>query len=95
MNEENGNYNFNVEGLDHLDEPPQILDLSEHDRRRLENEILFCTQGVGNIKNVGGFDVYVKNEHCEESIRDLIKNIKNDNPRIPAVKQTLGNWNFL
>jgi hypothetical protein len=37
---------------------------------------LFYAQGVGNIKKVGEFDVYVKNEHCEESIRDLIKAIK-------------------
>jgi hypothetical protein len=50
---------------------------------------------VGNVKNVGGFDVYVKNEHAEESIRDLIKSIKHDHPTVPAVKQTLGNWNFL
>jgi hypothetical protein len=71
------------------------VDISEADRRRLENEILFCTQGVGNVKNVGGFDVYVKNEHAEESIRDLIKSIKHDHPTVPAVKQTLGNWNFL
>lgn len=52
-------------------------------------------QGVGNIKEVGGFDVYVKNEHCEESIKDLIKTIKHENPRLAVVKETLGKWNFL
>lgn len=37
----------------------------------------------------------MKNEHCEDSIRDLIKAIKTDQPKLAAVKCILGRWNFL
>jgi hypothetical protein len=35
---------------------------------------------------VNGYDVYVKSEHCVDSIRDLIKAIKNENAKLPVVK---------
>jgi hypothetical protein len=69
--------------------------LTNEEIRQLESELLFYTQGVGQIKKIDEFDVYVKNEHCEDSIRDLIKAIKQDHPSLSTVKLTLGSWNFL
>ena len=43
-----------------------------------EAELLFWVQGVGSIKQVGGIDVFVKHEHCEESLKELFKYIKFD-----------------
>lgn len=90
------NYNFDVDDVAAASQADQqIIALSKEEQNQLENEILFYAQGVGNIKKVGEFDVYVKNEHCEESIRDLIKAIKQENAKLPVTRQTLGKWNFL
>ena len=69
--------------------------MTEEEKNKKENELLFWVQGVGNIKQVGGIDVYVKHEHCEESLKELQKYIKFDRQREPFVRQTLGRWNFL
>jgi len=50
---------------------------------------------VGSIKQVGGLDVYVKHEHCEESLKELFKYLKFDSPKEPFVRTKLGSWNFL
>ena len=60
-----------------------------------EKDILFIIQGVGSVKNVQSLDVYVKDEHCESSLKDLIRQIKLDNPKWPIAKQILGKWSFL
>jgi hypothetical protein len=50
---------------------------------------------VGSVKNIGGIDVYVKSEHCEESLRDIIKNLKQESPKLPLIKHILSKWQFL
>lgn len=45
-----------------------------------EKDILFIIQGVGSVKNVQSLDVYVKDEHCESSLKDLIRQMKLDSP---------------
>ena len=57
------------------DEPERM---TEEDKRKKEGELLFWVQGVGSIKQVGGLDVYVKHEHCEESLKELFKYVKVD-----------------
>ena len=52
--------------------------MTEEDKSKKEAELLFWVQGVGSIKQVGGLDVYVKHEHCEESLKELFKQIKFD-----------------
>ena len=69
--------------------------MTEEDKRKKEGELLFWVQGVGSIKQVGGLDVYVKHEHCEESLKELFKYVKVDSQREPFVRQTLGEWAFL
>ncbi len=48
---------------------------------------------MGSIKSVGGIDVYVKNDHCEESVKELIKLLKFDDSL--QTKLILGTWEFL
>ena len=45
-----------------------------------EKDILFIIQGVGSVKNVQSLDVYVKDENCESSLKDLIRQMKMDSP---------------
>ena len=52
--------------------------MTEEEKSKKENELLFWVQGVGSIKQMGGLDVYVKHEHCEESLRELQKYLKFD-----------------
>jgi hypothetical protein len=40
-------------------------------------------------------DVYAKDEHCEVSLREIIKLIKSDSEKIPLAKNILGKWSFL
>ena len=65
------------------DEPERM---TEEDKRKKEGELLFWVQGVGSIKQVGGLDVYVKHEHCEESLKELFKYVKVDSQREPFVR---------
>lgn len=37
----------------------------------------------------------MKSEHCEESLRDLIKNLKQESPKLPLIKHILSKWQFL
>ena len=64
-------------------------------RAQIEKEILFQVQGVGSVKTIGGIEVYVKSQYCEESLRELIKHLKNDNAKEPLIKHTLTKWQFL
>ena len=73
-----------------LDE--DIMDQRELDRKF--NDLLFCVQGVGSYKEINGMQVYVKHEHCLESLKDIYKHLKNDGSAYPFIRLTLGNWNF-
>jgi hypothetical protein len=68
------------------------LDQRELDRKF--NDLLFCVQGVGSYKNINGLEVYVKHEHCLESLKDIYKHLKVDGTAHPFIRITLGNWNF-
>lgn len=56
---------------------------------------MFLVQGVGQIKSVGGQDVYVKRDACEHSLRELIKHLKFETPKHPTVRTILHDWQFL
>lgn len=49
---------------------------------------------MGSIKNINDYDVYVKHEHCEESLRDILSNLRKDGSTYPMVKLYLGSWGF-
>ena len=75
--QDNNDFDFDVGEF----EPSQNKSFSADEKQKLEREILYCVQGVGSIKSVGGVDVYVKSDSCEDSIRELIKHLKFDQTR--------------
>lgn len=36
---------------------------TDRDEQKVLDELLFCVQGVGSIKNINGLDVFVKDEY--------------------------------
>ena len=61
------------------DEDEEGLQLmSETAKSEAEKEILFWVQGIGTIKKIGGSDVFVKREGCEDCLQSLIKLVKSD-----------------
>ncbi len=61
--------------------------------------MLFAVQGLGSVRTVRQGDkyieAYIKGPHCEESIKDLVKFIRNDLPGNPKVKMILSNYNIV
>lgn len=89
--------NESLGDLDDIDDGVDQVDQSEIDRNRdrLQDDLLFNIQGVGAIKKINGYDVYVKNKDCETSLNYLYRMIKNESIYEPWVKETLGQWKFL
>lgn len=46
--------------------------MDKYEEEKLFADLLFSVQGVGSIKNVNGYDVYVKHEHCDESLKYIL-----------------------
>jgi hypothetical protein len=59
------------------------------------NQLLFWVQNVGSVKNVKGIEVFVKNEYCEENLKDINKFLRSENSEKPTIRRELGKWNFL
>ena len=70
-------------------------ELEPEEKQKLEAEILFWINGVGGIKQVGEADVYVKHDHCEESLRELFKMLRFDSKKNPHVTNKIGEWRFV
>lgn len=70
-------------------------ELQNEFNKKLESEILFWINGVGGIKQVGEADVYVKHEHCEESLREIFKKLRFDSKKNPHVHHKVGEWKFV
>lgn len=83
------------ENLDQNKEEQEEEKMDQREEQRLFQELLFCVQGVGSEKLINGFNVYYKHEHCEESLKDLLQNLRRDGQTYPYVKLTLGGWEFL
>ena len=47
-------------------------------KNRTLKDLLFAVQGVGQEKEVNGVKVFVKHSHCEASLQDIYRKIKND-----------------
>lgn len=93
--EEGVGYNFDMEMDQEDDGDDAAVQIDPEELRRKQNEILFATQGVGRVKNINGYDVYVKNKQCEASLRDIHKFLKHESMAQPTAKLTLGEWEFL
>lgn len=68
---------------------------TDAERERTQNDILFAIQGVGQIKTLNNNEVYVKNAHCEVSLKDIFRELNRDHGVHPIVRLTLGEWKFL
>ena len=80
------------------DEPENVQERMQEMKRkkdRCEDDILFNIQGIGAVKKINGYDVFVKNKDCETSLNYLYKSIKNESNFDPWAKQILGEWKFL
>ena len=80
-----------------LEDDQKDIDEGMMDKRELDrkfNDLLFCVQGVGSYKEINGMQVYVKHEHCLESLKDIYKHLKNDGSAYPYIRLELGNWSF-
>lgn len=75
-NIDNDNYDPGLEEGRGDEEGEFVIDQKELDRKF--NDLLFCVQGVGSYKDINGFQVYVKHEHCLESLKDIYKHLKVD-----------------
>ncbi|CDW80133.1 UNKNOWN [Stylonychia lemnae] len=90
----NNEYGLGDNDMDDIENVEAKMD--EEEQNRLFKELLFCVQGVGSVKNINGYDVYVKNEsYCEDSLKDLYSNLKRDGDTYPIVRLFLGEWGLL
>jgi len=69
--------------------------MEDNEIKKLQNDILFEVQGVGQIKNINGYDVYVKSEQCDDCLKNIFRFLQRDGNTFPLVRLTLGEWGFL
>lgn len=93
MEEKNVYSNLNIDAMDDMFND----DNNEHSKnmQKFFNELLFCVQGVGSVKDVKGIEIFVKNKYCEESLKDIHKFLRNENPLKPIIRRELAKWNFI
>lgn len=60
-----------------------------------QNDLLFSVQGLGGIKEINNLEIYIKNNHCEDSLKELIRILKRDDPDHPFARIELSKWNIL
>ena len=74
----------------HLDEH-----FNKEDDEQFQNDLLFAVQGLGGVKKFNELEIYIKNNHCEESLKELIRILKKDEPDHPFARLELSKWNIL
>ena len=75
---------------DHIDE-----DMNRRDLHAFKNQILFNVQELGAVKIYHNNEIFLKGEHCEDSLKDLNKAVRKDGLDDPITKLQLGEWNVL
>ena len=81
---------------DHQNFEDQIDDeMNRQDKQKFTNDILFCVQELGSVKLYHNNEIFMKGQHCEDSLKDLNKFCKNDDADKPITKLELGKWNVL
>jgi hypothetical protein len=84
---------LNMSDDDGVDLEKQLdFDYNDGEDDRFKNELLFCVQGLGSIKQHGQIEFYMKGPHCEDSLKDLIRLCKRDDDDNPVCKYELGKW---
>ena len=68
----------------------------EHAKVDKINELLFCCQGIGkNVLNENKKYVYVKNEFCIPSLKDIHRFLRTDSKETQIFKRTILIWNIV
>lgn len=66
---------------------------------QVRDDILFAIQGFGSVQRIKKgdmlIDAYIKGKHCEASLKDICKLLKNDNPDSPLAKIILCSYNII
>ena len=66
---------------DNIDE-----DMNRKDIEQFTNKILFCVQELGAVKIYCNNEIFLKGEHCEDSLKDLNKYVRKDSIDDPITK---------
>ena len=74
----------------HLDQNFNV----ENDEK-FQNELLFAVQGLGGVKKFNTLEIYIKSQDCEESLKELVRILKRDDPDHPFARLELSKWNIL
>ena len=67
----------------------------ERFKARLHSDLMFAVQGVGDNKTLGQAEVFVKHDHCEDSLKDLNRYLHGDSRFEPYVRLMLGDFEFM
>lgn len=69
------------------------------DEAKVRDDIVFAIQNFGGIQRIKKgdmhIDAYIKDKHCEASLKDICKLLKNDNPDSPMAKIILSDYNII
>ena len=95
-NESEGyNDNYECDDLDDDQDDGNCPPPDDQEKQRIENEILFAIQGVGQLKTLNDNKVYVKSKHCEASMKDIFRELNREHSIHPNIRLILGQWKFL
>ena len=67
---------------------------TENDEQ-FQNDLLLSVQGLGGVKKFNDLEIYIKHKDCEESLKELIRIVKKDDPDHPFARIELSKWNIL
>ena len=86
---------YDIEGNEDIGE---LLAQDEEDNTKIDklNQLLFCCQGIGkHIKDEKKEDVYIKNEYCIPSLKDIHKFLRTDSKETQVFKRAIISWNLV
>ena len=93
--EENDYSDIDIRDRDEVKEDRRAPEVDPAVVKMISDELLFEIQGVGAIKLMNGYNVYVKNKQCYPCLGNIYKHIKRDSVVHPIVKKILGEWKFV
>ena len=86
---------YDIDGNEDIGE---LLAQDEEDNTKIDklNQLLFCCQGIGkHAKDNNQNDIYVKNEYCIPSLKDIHKFLRTDSKETQVFKRAIISWNVV
>ena len=86
---------YDIDGNEDIGE---LLAQDEEDNTKIDklNQLLFCCQGIGkHVKDANKNDIYVKNEYCLPSLKDIHKFLRTDSKETQVFKRAIIAWNMV